>query len=64
MHLKEVYVKQGQTVERGQKIGTMGNTGNVYPVPNAYQPYNGTHLHFSVRRWSAYGSSINPYNLY
>ena len=49
---------------RGQKIGTMGNTGNVYPVPSSYNPYGGTHLHFSVRIGSAYGSHINPLNLY
>ena len=64
MHLKDVYVQVGQTVERGQKIGTMGNSGNVYPVPNAWNPYGGTHLHFSVRVGSAYGAHINPYNLY
>lgn len=64
MHLKDVYVSEGQTVARGQKIGTMGNTGNVYPVPNSYNPYGGTHLHFSVRKGSPYGSHINPLNLY
>jgi len=64
MHLKDVYVKEGQTVARGQKIGTMGNTGNVYPVPNSYNPYAGTHLHFNVYVGSPYGSTINPLNLY
>lgn len=64
MHLKDVYVKTGQTVERGQKIGTMGNSGNVYPVPTSSNPYRGTHLHFSVRKGAPYGSSINPLNLY
>lgn len=64
MHMKDVYVSEGQTVARGQKIGTMGNTGNVYPVPSSYNPYGGTHLHFSVRRGSPYGSHINPLNLY
>lgn len=64
MHLKDVYVSVGQTVARGQKIGTMGNTGNVYPVPNSYNPYAGTHLHFGVYVGSPYGSTINPYNLY
>ena len=64
MHLNAVLVKEGQTVARGQKIGTMGNTGNVYPVPSSYNPYGGTHLHFSVRRGSPYGSHINPLNLY
>ena len=64
MHMNDVNVSVGQTVARGQKIGTMGNTGNVYPVPSSYNPYGGTHLHFSVRIGSAYGSHINPLNLY
>lgn len=64
MHLKDIYVSVGQTVARGQKIGTMGNTGNVYPIPNSYNPYAGTHLHFSVYIGSPYGRTINPYNLY
>lgn len=66
MHLKDIYVKEGQTVARGQKIGTMGNTGNVYPVPNSYNPYGGTHLHFGVYIGKPYsgGYTINPYNLY
>lgn len=64
MHMKDVNVSVGQTVARGQKIGTMGNTGNVYPVPSSYNPYGGTHLHFSVRVGSAYGAHINPLGLY
>lgn len=64
MHMREVNVSVGQTVARGQRIGTMGNTGNVYPVPSSYNPYGGTHLHFSVRIGSAYGSHINPLRLY
>ncbi len=38
-HLKDVYVKQGQRVNKNDKIGYMGNTGNSY----------GAHLHFEVR---------------
>ena len=64
MHLRDIYVKEGQTVARGQRIGTMGNTGNVYPVPNSYNPYAGTHLHFAVYVGSPYGRTINPFNLY
>lgn len=64
MHLKELYVSEGQTVARGQKIASMGNTGNVYPVPSSYNPYGGTHLHFGVRIGSPYGSTINPLRLY
>lgn len=64
MHLKDVYVSQGQTVARGQKIGAMGNSGEVYPVPSSYNPYGGTHLHFGVRVGAPYGSHINPLNLF
>ncbi len=38
-HLKDVYVKEGEEVKKGQEIGYMGNTGNAY----------GVHLHFEVR---------------
>lgn len=64
MHMKDIYVSQGQTVARGQKIGTLGNTGNVYPRPTSSNPYSGTHLHFSVRKGAPYGASINPLSLY
>lgn len=62
MHLNDVYVELGQTVARGQKIGTMGNTGRVVPSP----PYGssslaGTHLHFEV--WigaPGVGKAVDP----
>ena len=67
MHLNSVLVKPGQTVGRGQKIGTMGNTGNVYPTP-AYgsNSYAGTHLHYEVWKGMPYrgGYTINPHSLY
>ena len=49
---------------RGQKIGTMGNTGEVYPTPSRSSPYSGTHLHFATTRGdpSAGGLSGNPFN--
>lgn len=64
MHLKDINVTVGQTVARGQKIATMGNTGYVVPVPYSGNPYGGTHLDFSVRMGSPNGSTINPLNLY
>ncbi len=64
MHMRDIYVTKGQTVARGQKIGTMGNTGDVVPVPSSYNPYGGTHLHFEVRMGGAHGSAINPLGLY
>jgi len=66
MHLKNIYVSVGQTVTSGQVIGTMGNTGNVVPVPTSTNPYAGTHLHFSLYIGEPYkgGYTINPMNLY
>ena len=61
MHMDNVNVKVGQVVSRGQKIGTMGNTGEVYPVPTSRSPYSGTHLHFVT---SKNGSVFNPLSLY
>lgn len=67
MHLSSVLVQPGQTVARGQKIGTMGNTGHVVPTP-AYgsSSYAGTHLHFEL--WIGIpnrgGYHINPYTIY
>ena len=64
MHLATILVKPGQVVARGQKIGTMGNSGEVYPVPTSYNPYGGTHLHFATSRGdpSRGGLSGNPFD--
>lgn len=61
-HMKELYVKEGEIVSRGQIIGLMGNTGYVVPKPTANNPYGGTHLHFGVYVGRPYngGYSVNP----
>lgn len=41
-HLEKVYVKAGDTVKTGQRIGFMGNTGSS----------RGGHLHFEIRQYS------------
>ena len=40
-HLSKVLVEDGQQVERGQKIGTLGNSGRS----------SGPHLHYEIRSW-------------
>ena len=64
MHLRDFNVSVGQTVARGQKIATMGNTGYVVPVPSSYNPYGGTHLQFGVMVGVPNGTPVNPLNLY
>ena len=46
-HHSAIYVKEGQSVTRGQPIGYMGSTGRA----------TGTHLHFGVQR---NGIWVNP----
>ena len=67
MHLNSVLVKPGQTVSRGQKIATMGNTGYVVPTPYyGSSSMAGTHLDFGVWIGIPYngGYHINPFNIY
>jgi murein DD-endopeptidase MepM/ murein hydrolase activator NlpD len=55
-HMGTVSVKTGQTLSKGQYIGTMGNSGSS----------TGTHLHFGVYYGSPLrgGTAINPLSLY
>jgi murein DD-endopeptidase MepM/ murein hydrolase activator NlpD len=46
-HLSDIDVRKGQTVDRGQHIGDLGNTGNS----------SGPHLHFEVRD---HGKPVDP----
>lgn len=46
-HLSKVLVEDGQHVERGQKIGTLGNSGRS----------SGPHLHYEIRSWD---QTLNP----
>ena len=66
MHLATILVKEGQVVSRGQVIGKMGNTGEVYPAPSSYSPYSGTHLHFAAWRGmpNRGGTPFDPLSLY
>lgn len=66
MHLKDIFVSGGQVVSSGEVIGTMGNTGNVVPVPSSSNPYAGTHLHFCLYIGEPFrgGYTINPMNVY
>lgn len=43
-HCKTVYVKEGDKINQGQKIGEVGATGNA----------TGPHLHFEIRKENRY----------
>ena len=66
MHLKDIHVKVGDVVSKGQVIASMGNTGNVIPVPTSSSPYAGTHLHFCLYIGEPFrgGYAVNPMRLY
>ena len=53
-------LNEGDKVQRGQRIGTVGSTGNANPA--------GPHLHFAIHRMESgddwhQGSPVNPYPL-
>lgn len=56
-HLNEIFVKVGQIVSKGDRLGTVGRTG-----VNAYPKRSPTHLHFVVHQ-SVDGDPkpVNPY---
>lgn len=48
-------------ITKGMRIGSAGNTGQVYPCPTLANPYGGTHLHFEVRSdTTLYNADTNP----
>jgi murein DD-endopeptidase MepM/ murein hydrolase activator NlpD len=52
-HLQNRYVQQGDIIEAGQQIGTMGNGAPIPPgatVQTANGHYFTSHLHFEIRR--------------
>ncbi len=50
-HLHEILVEKGDTVSRGEVIGTLGNTGRS----------TGPHLHYEVRK---HKRAVDPFNYY
>lgn len=54
-HLYEDFVKVGEQIQRGQKIGTIGGTGSTY---SQHHEGPGPHLDFSIK--NSYGKFIDP----
>lgn len=50
-HMSKIYARVGQTVERGEKIGEVGNTGKS----------TGPHLHYEVRLRNVPQNPVNYY---
>ena len=60
-HLSKIDTKIGYRVNKGDKIGEMGNTGFVVSGATPFwkhNPYAGTHLHFGIRPLS---KEITPF---
>lgn len=56
-HLKEIFIKVGQVVSKGERLGTVGRTG-----VKAYPKKSPTHLHFTVHQSKdGYPIPINPF---
>lgn len=58
MHLDRVNVSVGDKIDKGDIIGTMGNTGNVIPAPINVNSKLATHLHFVLYKGKNYNNSI------
>ena len=54
-HLYEDFVKVGEQIQRGQKIGSVGGTGSTY---SQHHEGPGPHLDFSIK--NAYNKYIDP----
>lgn len=64
-HLSEIAVSLGQSVNAGDLIGKMGNTGFVVSGSTPYwgsNPYAGTHLHFGIRGYQPY-QGVGQWNI-
>jgi murein DD-endopeptidase MepM/ murein hydrolase activator NlpD len=56
-HLNEIFVKPGQGVSKGERLGTLGRTG-----VKAYPKKSPTHLHFTVHQTKdGYPKPLNPF---
>jgi hypothetical protein len=62
-HLSEIdefllNVRDDKRVWRGQILGKIGNTGNVFPKPSPEEPLAGTHLHFAMYQRQPNGTLV------
>lgn len=56
-HLNEIFIKVGQVVSKGERLGTVGRTG-----VKAFPKKSPTHLHFTVHQSKdGYPKPINPF---
>ncbi len=56
-HLNQEYVKLGSSINQGQELGEMGNSGQTYSNSG------GTGSHLDLRVANAAGKYVNPYDL-
>ena len=71
MHMSKLYVETVTTglsstvsTTQKQKIGEVGNTGEVYPKPTTANPYAGTHLHMDVNPHDLWNADVVPSQQY